>query len=65
MKPYGQFVARTESLALVGLGHVGMPIARSFGNNGLRAIGFGLDKARLDPHHAWPCAIRWRVPPWH
>ena len=48
MKLYDQLVARTESLALVGLGYVGMPIALAFAKKGLRVIGFDLNKAKID-----------------
>ena len=48
MKLYDKLVARTESLALVGLGYVGMPIALAFAKKGLRVIGFDLNKAKID-----------------
>ena len=48
MKLYDKLVARTESLALVGLGYVGMPIALAFAKKGIRVIGFDLNKAKID-----------------
>ena len=48
MKLYDQLVANTESLALVGLGYVGMPIALAFAKKGLNVIGFDLNKAKID-----------------
>lgn len=37
-----------ESLSLVGLGYVGMPIAVAFANEGVNVIGFDLNKAKID-----------------
>ena len=48
MRLYDQLVARTESLALVGLGYVGMPIALAFAKKGLNVIGFDLNRAKID-----------------
>jgi UDP-N-acetyl-D-galactosamine dehydrogenase len=41
-------VNKKESLALVGLGYVGMPIAVAFAKKGLNVIGFDLNKAKID-----------------
>lgn len=38
---------RTESLALVGLGYVGMPIAVAFANRGLHVIGFDNNEEKI------------------
>ena len=48
MNLYKQLVDKTESLALVGLGYVGMPIALAFARKGLNVIGFDLNKAKID-----------------
>ena len=37
-----------ESLSLVGLGYVGMPIAVAFASEGVNVIGFDLNKAKID-----------------
>ena len=37
-----------ESLSLVGLGYVGMPIAVAFANEGVKVIGFDLNAAKID-----------------
>ncbi len=37
-----------ESLSLIGLGYVGMPIAVAFANAGVKVIGFDLNKAKID-----------------
>ena len=47
MKLYDALVDKTESLALVGLGYVGMPIAHAFAKKGLNVIGFDLNKAKI------------------
>lgn len=48
MELYNKLVANEESLALVGLGYVGMPIAHAFAKKGLNVIGFDLNKAKID-----------------
>ena len=45
---YQELVARRESLSLVGLGYVGMPIAVAFAKKGIRVIGFDLNKAKIE-----------------
>lgn len=37
-----------ESLSLIGLGYVGMPIAVAFANAGVKVIGFDLNKAKIE-----------------
>lgn len=48
MKLYDALVDRTESLALVGLGYVGMPIAVAFAKKGINVIGFDLNKEKIE-----------------
>ena len=48
MKLYDKLVDKTESLALVGLGYVGMPIAVAFARKGLNVIGFDLNKEQIE-----------------
>lgn len=48
MKLYDKLVNKTESLALVGLGYVGMPIAVAFAKKGLNVIGFDLNKEKIE-----------------
>lgn len=48
MKLYEELIADKESLALVGLGYVGMPIAIAFAKKGLSVIGFDLNQAKID-----------------
>lgn len=48
MKLYDALINKTESLALVGLGYVGMPIAHAFAKKGLNVIGFDLNKAKIE-----------------
>ena len=47
MKLYDALVDKTETLALVGLGYVGMPIAHAFGKKGLKVIGFDLNEEKI------------------
>lgn len=47
MKLFDQLLNKTESLALVGLGYVGMPIAHAFAKKGLNVIGFDLNKEKI------------------
>lgn len=48
MKLYDKLVNKQESLALVGLGYVGMPIAHAFAKKGLNVIGFDLNAAKIE-----------------
>ena len=47
-KVYERLVNRETSLALVGLGYVGMPIAVAFANKGLKVIGYDLNEAKIE-----------------
>ena len=58
MSIYEKLMNRTEKLALVGLGYVGMPIAVGFAKKGIDVIGFDLNakkialyKSGVDPTH--------------
>ena len=48
MKLYDKLVNKQESIALVGLGYVGMPIAHAFAKKGLNVIGFDLNAAKIE-----------------
>ena len=48
MKLYDALVEKAESLALVGLGYVGMPIAVAFAKKGINVIGFDLNKEKIN-----------------
>ena len=48
MTLYDKLIKKTESLALVGLGYVGMPIAHAFAKKGLNVIGFDLNTAKIE-----------------
>jgi len=48
MNVYESLINRKSSLALIGLGYVGMPIAVAFARKGLKVIGFDLNKAKID-----------------
>lgn len=45
---FEKLVNKKETLALVGLGYVGMPIAHAFAKKGLNVIGFDLNKAKIE-----------------
>ena len=45
---YESLVSKEETLALVGLGYVGMPIAVAFANKDINVIGFDLNKAKIE-----------------
>ncbi len=47
MSLYERLKNQSESLALVGLGYVGMPIAVAFAKKGLHVIGFDLNKEKI------------------
>ena len=48
MELYNKLVANEESLAIVGLGYVGMPIAHAFAKKGINVIGFDLNAAKIE-----------------
>lgn len=48
MELFNKLVAKEESLALVGLGYVGMPIAHAFAKKGINVIGFDLNKEKIE-----------------
>lgn len=48
MTLYENIVSNKETLALVGLGYVGMPIAHAFAKKGINVIGFDLNKAKIE-----------------
>lgn len=48
MSLYEKLLKKEESLSLVGLGYVGMPIAVDFAKKGINVIGFDLNKAKID-----------------
>lgn len=47
MKLYDKLVDKEESLSLVGLGYVGMPIAHAFAKKGINVIGFDLNAEKI------------------
>ncbi len=48
MSLFEEIISRKESISLVGLGYVGMPIAVAFANKGVDVIGFDLNKAKIE-----------------
>lgn len=48
MSLFDKIKSGEESLSLVGLGYVGMPIAVAFANEGINVIGFDLNNAKID-----------------
>ena len=48
MRLFEKLIACEESLSLVGLGYVGMPIAHAFAKKGLNVIGFDLNKEKIE-----------------
>ncbi len=47
-KLYEKIKSGEESLALIGLGYVGMPIAVAFANEGVKVVGFDLNKEKIE-----------------
>lgn len=48
MSLFNRLVAKEESLALVGLGYVGMPLAHAFARRGINVIGFDLNNEKIE-----------------
>lgn len=49
---YGELNKGDASLAVVGLGYVGMPLAVAFAKKGLNVIGFDNNSAKIDLYHS-------------
>lgn len=47
MKLYDELVNKKESLSIVGLGYVGMPLAHAFAKKGIKVIGFDLNSEKI------------------
>ncbi len=47
---YEKIKSNEESVSLVGLGYVGMPIAIEFAKRGVKVIGFDLNKAKIETY---------------
>ena len=45
---FSEISSKKESLALVGLGYVGMPIAHAFAKKGLNVIGYDFNKEKIE-----------------
>ena len=52
MSLYNRLKSKEETLALVGLGYVGMPIAHAFSKRGIDVIGFDLNKEKIELYKA-------------
>lgn len=50
MSLFEKLLNNKETLALVGLGYVGMPIAHAFAKKGLNVIGFDLNKEKIEQY---------------
>lgn len=48
MSLYQKLIEKKESISLVGLGYVGMPIAVAFAKKGINVIGFDLNKEKIE-----------------
>ena len=48
MEMYNKLIKCEESLSLIGLGYVGMPIAVAFAKKGLNVIGFDINKEKIE-----------------
>ena len=48
MKLYDKILKKQETIAIVGLGYVGMPLAHAFAKKNLSVIGFDLDKDKIE-----------------
>ena len=47
MNLYNKLISNDESLSVVGLGYVGMPIAHAFARKGIKVIGFDLNEEKI------------------
>lgn len=49
---YDKLVNKEESLSLVGLGYVGLPIAHAFARKGIQVIGFDLNEKKIEQYQS-------------
>ena len=47
-KLYEKIKSGEEAISLIGLGYVGMPIAVAFANEGIKVVGFDLNKSKIE-----------------
>lgn len=47
-KGFSWFEIEKDSISLIGLGYVGMPIAHAFAKKGIKVIGYDLNKAKIE-----------------
>lgn len=52
MKLYEKLSSGEETLSLIGLGYVGMPIAVEFAKRGVKVIGFDVNKAKINTYRS-------------
>jgi UDP-N-acetyl-D-galactosamine dehydrogenase len=45
---YEKLITKSESISIIGLGYVGMPIAVAFAQEGLNVVGFDLNEAKIE-----------------
>lgn len=52
MDLYNKIIDNKETIAVIGLGYVGMPIAHAFAKKGLNVIGFDLNRKKIELYKA-------------
>ena len=66
MSLYEKIINKEESIALIGLGYVGMPIAVKIEKKGLDVIGFDLNKEKIELYkNYWGIWLQKRVKIWY
>ena len=58
---YEKIKEREESLSLVGLGYVGMPIAVEFAKRGIKVVGFDVNATKIETYRSRKTV--WEKPP--
>ncbi len=53
-----------NSVGIIGLGYVGLPLAKSFASRGVRTYGFDIDQSKIDLLHAGKSYIRHHDEAW-
>ncbi len=54
----GRLRARTATIGIIGLGYVGLPLARTFASQGLRVLGFDIDADKVEALNSGQSYIR-------
>lgn len=50
MRLFNEIISKKESISVIGLGYVGLPLAHAFSKKGMKVIGFDLNKDKINAY---------------